>query len=235
MAPNSTSTAPQAPRIPVTRDRALQAAVALADAGGIDSLSMRKLARELGIEAMSLYYHVKSKDEILDGMVEIVVGQMTLAAAGTPWRAALRERAESARSVLGRHPWAISQISARTTRATMAFHDATIGCLLAAGFSMPLAAHALSLVDSYVHGFALQEASLPFDDAGDIGAVTDNILAEQVAMAETFPHLTQMAATLILQPGYAYGHEFDFGLTLILDGLEAAHEAPSADPQAPAA
>ena len=228
MAPSPAATTPQTPRAPVTRDRALGAAVALADAGGIDSLSMRKLARELGVEAMSLYYHVTSKDEILDGMVEIVVGEMALSDAHSPWRAALRERAESARRVLGRHPWAISQISARTTRATMAFHDATIGCLLNAGFSMPLAAHALSIIDSYVHGFALQEASLPLDDAGDIGAVTENILAEKEAMAEMFPHLTQMAATLILQPGYAYRHEFDFGLNLILDGLAAAHAAAPA-------
>ena len=209
-------------RTPVTRDRALRAAVALADAGGIESLSMRKLARDLGIEAMSLYYHVNSKDEILDGMVEIVVGEMALATNGTDWKTALRDRAESARRVLARHPWAISLINARTTRATMAFHDAVIGSLLHAGFSMPMAAHAMSLVDSYVHGFALEEASLPLDNAGDIGAVTENILQEQADMAEAFPYLTQMAVELILQPGYAYGHEFDFGLGLILDGLEVA-------------
>ena len=209
-------------RTPVTRDRALRAAVALADAGGIESLSMRKLARDLGIEAMSLYYHVNSKDEILDGMVEIVVGEMALATNGTDWKTALRDRAESARRVLARHPWAISLINARTTRATMTFHDAIIGSLLHAGFSMPMAAHAMSFIDSYVHGFALQEASLPLDDAGDIGAVTENILQERADMAEAFPHLTQMAVDLILQPGYAYGLEFDFGLGLILDGLEAA-------------
>ena len=133
-----------------------------------------------------------------------------------------RDRAESARRVLARHPRAISLINARTTRATMTFHDAIIGSLLHAGFSMPMAAHAMSFIDSYVHGFALQEASLPLDDAGDIGAVTENILQERADMAEAFPHLTQMAVDLILQPGYAYGLEFDFGLGLILDGLEAA-------------
>lgn len=217
-------------RIPVTRDRALRAAIALADAGGIDSLSMRKLAKDLGIEAMSLYYHVKSKDDILDGMVALVVEEMALPAPGAPWRAALRERAHSERAVLALHPWAISQMDARTIRATMKYHDSMIGCLLGAGFTMPLAAHALSLVDSYVHGFALQEASLPLDAAGDIRAATESILEQQDAMAESFPHLTEMARTLILQPGYAYGNEFGFGIDLILDGLERALRSPSATP-----
>ncbi|KGJ75396.1 hypothetical protein GY21_09715 [Cryobacterium roopkundense] len=217
-------------RTAVTRDRALHAAIALADAGGIDSLSMRKLAQVLGIEAMSLYYHVKSKDDILDGMVALVVEEMALPAPGEDWKTALRERAESERAVLARHPWAIAQVDARTTRPTMAYHDVMIGCLLAEGFTMPLAAHALSLVDSYVHGFALQEASLPLDKEGDIGAATEAILEQQAAMAESFPHLTQMANTLILQPGYAYGNEFDFGIGLILDGLARARNADSLTP-----
>ena len=219
-------------RIPVSRVRALHAAIALADSGGIESLSMRKLAKDLGIEAMSLYYHVKSKDDILDGMVGLVVEEMALPAPGTEWKVALRERAESERAVLARHPWAISQMDARTTRPTMKYHDVMIGCLLGAGFTMPLAAHALSLVDSYVHGFALQEASLPFDDEGDIRAATENILERQEAMEQSFPHLTEMARTLILQPDYAYGNEFGFGIGLILDGLEQARISPAAAPGA---
>ncbi|ALV42975.1 hypothetical protein AU252_18915 [Pseudarthrobacter sulfonivorans] len=207
-------------RTPVTRERALRLAVAVADAGGIESLSMRKLARELGIEAMSLYYHVKSKDEILDGMVELVVGEMVLARSDAEWKTALRERAESARTVLARHPWAISMMDARNTGASMRFHDDMIGCLVGSGFSIPLAAHALSVVDSYVHGFALQEASLPLDESGHIGVATESIM-EQRDMTE-FPYLTRMAVEHILQPGYAYGHEFEFGIRLILDGLEAA-------------
>jgi AcrR family transcriptional regulator len=213
-------------REPVTRERAIQVAVALADRGGIDSLSMRKLAGELGIEAMSLYYHVKSKDDILDGMLDAVYGEFATPQAGEEWREAMRERARSTRAVLARHPWATS-IKARTSPgpATLGHLDSVIGCLRAAGFSMPVVGHAMSLLDSYVQGFAMQEATLPLDAAGDIGAATEDIMAQQEQMAEAFPGLAEMAATLILQPGYAYGNEFEFGLELILDGIESAHRA----------
>jgi AcrR family transcriptional regulator len=214
-----------ASRVPVTRERALHAAVALADAGGIDSLSMRKLARALGIEAMSLYYHVKSKDDILDGMVDIVFNEIDQPPAGAEWEIAMRERAESTQRVLARHPWAISLMDSRTTpgAATLKHLDSAIGCLRDAGFSIPLAAHAMSLLDSYVRGFSQQEASLPLDESGDISATTESIMEQQHMMAGAFPHLAEMAVELILQPGYAYGNEFEFGLRLILDGIEAAH------------
>lgn len=218
MAPSGTNATS---REPVTRDRAVQVAVALADAGGLESLSMRKLAGELGVEAMSLYYHVKNKDELLDGMVESVVGEMKLPSPDSDWKTALRERAESARIVLGRHPWAISLMDSRTTLATLRLHDTVIGTLRRAGFSMAMAAHAMSLLDSYVHGFALQEASLPTDATGDIGEATESIMAESEVMA-AFPYLAEMAVTHILQPGYAYGNEFNFGLRVILAGIEAA-------------
>ncbi|MBG6057542.1 AcrR family transcriptional regulator [Cryobacterium sp. MP_M5] len=222
------TTAPsESTRAPVTREGAVRAAVALADRDGLDSLSMRKLARELGIEAMSLYYHVTGKDDILDGMVEVVVAEMALPADGAKWQAALRDGAESARAVLGRHPWAISLMDSRTTRATLKHHNAVIGCLRNAGFSFGLAAHAMSLLDSYVHGFALQEASLPLDESGDIGAATEQIMGRQDLMAE-FPYLSEMAVAHILQPGYAYGNEFRFGVGVILDGLEAALAADAA-------
>lgn len=209
------------PREPVTRDRAVRVAISLADAGGIPSLSMRKLAAELGIEAMSLYYHVAGKEDLLDGMVESVVDEMAVPTDGEPWRDALRRRADSARSVLARHPWAISQMDARTTQSTLRLHDAIIGCLLGAGFSIALAAHAMSLVDSYVHGFAQQEASLPTDDAGDISVATEAIL-EQTQRMQAFPNLSRMGRELVMQPGYAYGNEFEFGIELIIDGLQAA-------------
>ena len=222
--PRSGSTT--SPREPVTRERAVRVAVALADAGGIPSLSMRKLAGELGIEAMSLYYHVSGKEDLLDGMVESVVSEMAIPVDGASWRPALRERADSARAVLARHPWAISQMDARTTQATLRLHDAIIGCLLRAGFSMALAAHAMSLVDSYVHGFALQEASLPTDATGDISEATEAIL-DQTRMMEAFPNLAEMGRTLVMQPGYAYGNEFDFGIELVLDGLERSLQSPT--------
>jgi AcrR family transcriptional regulator len=213
-------------REPVTRERAIRAAIALADVGGLESLSMRKLAAGLGIEAMSLYYHVTSKDDLLDGMLDVVHSEFSTPRAGDEWRPAMRARAESTRTVLERHPWAIS-IKARTSPgpATLGHLNSVIGCLRAAGFSMPMAGHAISILDSYVQGFAQQEASLPLDPSGDISAATEDIMAQQRAMAETFPGLADMAVELILQPGYAYANEFDFGMRLILDGIEAAHRS----------
>lgn len=213
-------------RKPVTRERAIRAAVALADAGGIQSLSMRKLAAELGVEAMSLYYHVKSKEDILDGMLDLVHSEFSTPRAGEEWRTAMRARAESTREVLARHPWAIS-IKARTSPgpATLSHLDSTIGCLIAAGFMMPMVGHALSVLDSYVQGFAQQEASLPLDSSGDISAATEDIIAQQESMADSFPHLGEMATSLILQPGYAYANEFEFGLELILDGIDLARRS----------
>ncbi|MBP2216995.1 TetR/AcrR family transcriptional regulator C-terminal domain-containing protein [Arthrobacter sp. CAN_C5] len=220
------------PREPVTRERAIRVAVMLADSGGIESLSMRKLATELGIEAMSLYYHVKSKDDILDGMLDVVYSQFSTPRAGDEWRTAMCDRAESMRSALAQHPWAIS-IKARTSPGPVILGhlDSVIGCLRAAGFSMPLTGHALSLLDSYVNGFAQEEASLPLDSSGDIASATEDIMAQQEQMAQTFPNLADMAVSLILQPGYAYGQEFGFGLELILDGIAAAQTAALADPR----
>jgi AcrR family transcriptional regulator len=223
-----------APRLPVTRERALQAATALADRGGIESLSMRKLAAELGIEAMSLYHHVRSKEDILDGMVDLVFGEMQLPAPGERWRAAMRKRADSTRAVLAAHPWAIGILDSRTTpgAATLRYLDSVIAFLRAAGFSVAMAAHALSVLDSYVRGFAMQEASLPLDQSGSIEAATERILEQQHMMSNAFPHLGEMAAELILKPGYAYGNEFQFGIDLILDGLERALERDGESPAA---
>lgn len=197
----------------------------LADADGIDSLSMRKLAAELDVEAMSLYYHVKNKGDLLDGMLDAVYSEYFTPRAGDEWRPAMHARAESTRNILARHPWAIS-LKSRTSpgRATLGHLDSVIGCLGAAGFSMPMIGHSMSVLDSYVQGFAQQEASLPLDPAGSIGAATEEIIAQQISMAEDFPNLADMASTLILTPGYAYGNEFDFGLNLVLDGLASALE-----------
>jgi AcrR family transcriptional regulator len=210
--------------MPVTRERALHAAVALADEGGIGSLSMRKLAGELGIEAMSLYHHVKSKNDILDGMVDLVFAEMELPIPGENWRSGMRKRAESTRAVLARHTWAIAILDSRTSPGALTLRhlDSVIAFLRAAGFSVAMAAHALSVLDSYVRGFAMQEATLPLDESGSVEAATESILEQQNMMAGTFPHLTEMAQKLILQPGYAYANEFVFGLGLILDGLQAA-------------
>lgn len=219
---------PTKKREPVTRERAIRMAVELADVGGIESLSMRKLAAELGIEAMSLYHHVTNKDDILDGMLDTVYAEFSTPIAGQDWRTAMRERASSTRAVLARHPWAIS-IASRTSPgpATLGHLDAVIGCLRAAGFSMRMTGHAMSVLDSYVQGFAQQEASLPFDASGDISVATEDIMAQQEAMQDAFPNLADMAVSLVLQPGYAYGDEFEFGIELVLDGIAAAHAAES--------
>ncbi len=210
------------PRTPLSRERVLRAAVALADAGGIDSLTMRRLGEELGVEAMSLYKHVANKSDLLDGMTDAVFGEIELPSPGTAWRPAMRDRAISARAVLNRHPWATALMSSRTSPgpATLHHHDTVIGTLLAAGFPIPLAAHAFSAIDSYIYGFALQEATLPFETAEDAAEVAQVMFARMAA--DAYPHLTEFTVQHILQPGYDYADEFEYGLDLILEGLERA-------------
>jgi AcrR family transcriptional regulator len=214
-----------APRIPLTKQRVLGAAVALADRGGVRSLSMRKLAQELGVEAMSLYHHVANKDDILDGIVDVVFSEIDLPSGQADWKAAMRQRAISAREALLRHPWATGLMESRSTPgpATLRHHDAVLGILRNAGFSIELAAHAFSVLDSYIYGFALQEASLPFDTPEETAEVAQTIMAE--FPADAYPHLTELTIEHVLQPGYDYGNEYLFGLDLILDGLDRAHDA----------
>jgi AcrR family transcriptional regulator len=212
------------PRIPLSRDRVLRAAVAFADESGIGSLSMRKLGEALGVEAMSLYNYVANKDELLDGMVDLVFGEIDLPSGAADWKTAMRDRAISARHALARHPWAIALMQSRTSPgpATLRHHDAVIGSLREAGFSIEMAAHAFSALDSYVYGFALQEASLPFDTAEETAEVAETILSQ--FPADEYPHLAELTVEHVLQPGYDYGNEFEFGLDLILDGLEQVRD-----------
>jgi AcrR family transcriptional regulator len=214
-------------RAPLSRDRVLRAAVTRADQDGISSLSMRKLGEALGVEAMSLYNHVASKSDLLDGMIDIVFSEIDLPSGGGDWKAAMRRRAISARQVLRRHPWAIGLMESRTSPgpATLRHHDAVLGCLRRAGFSIDLTAHAYALLDSYVYGFALQEASLPFGSGEEAAQVAHQISA-QFASGQ-YPYLTEMATEHVLRPGYDFGDEFVIGLDLILDGLAAAaRQAP---------
>ena len=215
-------------RTPLSRERVLSAAVDFADANGIDSLSMRKLGDVLGVEAMSLYNHLANKSELLDGMVDIVFREIRLPAEGSGWRTEMRERAVSARTVLSRHRWAIGLMESRTSPgpATLRHHDAVLGTLRAGGFSIAMAAHAFSVLDSYIYGFALQEANLPFESGEETAALAQAIL-EQLP-ADEYPHLAELTAKHVLQPGYDYGLEFEFGLDLILDGLERARRNASA-------
>jgi len=213
-------------RAPLSRDRVLRAAVALADTAGISSLSMRKLGEALGVEAMSLYNHVTSKGDLLDGMIDIVFSEIDLPYGDGDWRAAMRRRAISARQVLHRHRWAIGLMESRTSPgpATLRHHDAVLGCLRRAGFPVALTAHAYSLLDSYIYGFALQEASLPFGTGEEAARVAAEI-SGQFASGQ-YPYLTEMAMEHVVQPGYDYGHEFETGLDLILDALQAAADRP---------
>ncbi len=210
------------PRARLNRDRVLRSAVALADAGGIESLTMRKLGEELGVEAMSLYNHVANKSDLLDGMIDVVFGEIDLPAGDADWRTAMRRRAISAREALSRHRWAIGRMESRATPgpATLRHHDAVIGTLRGAGFSIALAAHAYSALDSYIYGFAMQEPSLPFDTSAETAQVAQAIMAR--FSSGEYPHLTELAVEHVMQPGYDYGDEFEFGLDLILDGLERA-------------
>jgi AcrR family transcriptional regulator len=219
-----TSTGDRAPRIPLNRERVLHAAVALADESGSESLSMRKLGEAVGVEAMSLYHHVANKDDLLDGMIDVVFGEIELPSDGGDWKRAMRQRALSARRVLARHRWAIRFMESRTSPgpATLRHHDAVLGCLRNAGFSVRLAAHAFSVLDSYIYGFALQERSLPFDTPQQTAELAQELLAR--FPVDEYPHLAELTTQHVLQPGYDYGNEFAFGLDLILDGLDRASD-----------
>jgi AcrR family transcriptional regulator len=209
-------------QIPLSRRRVLDAAVTLADRDGVGALSMRKLAQELGVEAMSLYHHVAGKDAILDGIVDVVFAEIELPSGEGGWKAAMRRRAVSAREALRRHPWATALMESRSTPgpANLRHHDAVLGVLRNAGFSVELAAHAYSLLDAYIYGFALQESSLPFDTPEETAAVASSIM--DGFPADAFPYLTEIAVEHVMRPGYDYGNEYRFGLELILDGLERA-------------
>ena len=206
-------------RVPLSRDRVFRAAVALTDAAGIGSLTMRSLAQELGVKPMALYYHVANKEEILDGIVDLVFSEIELPTTNGDWRSEIVRRANSARRVLRRHPWAIGLMESRKTPgpATLRHPDATIGTLRAAGFSVEMTAHAYALLDSYLYGFALQEVSLPFEGPETVADVAEPMM--QQFPADAYPHLVEMTMEYVMQPGYDFGNEFEFGLGVILDAL----------------
>ncbi|MDA0182593.1 TetR/AcrR family transcriptional regulator [Solirubrobacter phytolaccae] len=208
-------------REPLTRERVLGAALELADGGGFESLSMRKVAAAVGVEAMSLYNHVANKEDLLDGLVDIVFGELEAPEPGAAdWKDALRRRAHSMRDVLNRHRWAVGLMESRVAPGpeNLRFHNATMGCLREAGFGFREAVHASSVLDAYIYGFALQERSLPFDTPEEHGAVIE---VKQAAIPDMtpFPYLVEVM-TEMATAGYDYATEFAFGLELILAGLE---------------
>jgi AcrR family transcriptional regulator len=208
-------------RTPLSRALVLQAAIRLADQGGLDALSMRKLGQELGVEAMALYYHFANKDEVLDGIVDIVFSEIDVPAAGSDWRTAMRRRALSLRDVLARHRWAIGMMESRRNPgpANLRHHDAVIGSLRVGGFDMEMTAHAYSLLDSYIYGFALTRMNLPFDNS-NVAEVAETML--QPFPVDEYPNLVSFIADHAMKPGYDYADEFEYGLDAILESLARA-------------
>ena len=213
----SPETEPRRKRL--NRVRVLQAAVTLADEAGLEAFSMRGLAQELGVVPMALYKHVANKDELLDGMVDIVFSEMDAPSIGEDWRSALRRRAISARDALKRHPWAIGLMESRHPGpANLAHHNATMGCLREAGFSFEMAIHAYSVQDAYIYGFALQEKDLAFETPQSAGQAAQR-RAEENGALQDYPYLAEIAARLP-KTGYDTDLEFAWGLDLILNGLD---------------
>ena len=203
-------------RLPLSRERVLRAAIVLADQSGIEALTMRRLGQALGVEAMSIYNHVANKDDILDGIVDLVLGDIYVPATGSHWKTAMRQRAISAHEVLLAHPWAAIQIMSRYNigPGMTRYLDSTLGRLREGGFSIEGALDAWNTLDSHLYGFTLQELNLPFEVEA-----TQQVSADVLGQipVDEFPHVVEVI-TEIMQSGR---HEnFEFGLDLILDGLE---------------
>jgi len=217
------------PRSRLSRERVLSAAIAHADAGGLEALSMRKLADELGVAPMALYRHVANRDDLVDGMVDVVFREIDLPSGGESWRTAMRKRAISVRDALLRHTWAIGLMESRRNPgpANLRHHDAVIGTLRAAGFSMEMVAHAYALLDAYIYGFALTRMNLPFESGDDVAEIAETML--DPFPFDAYPNLVAFITEHATKPGYDFGDEFEYGLELILDSLEgpAARAEPA--------
>jgi len=220
--PTTTKTRkPGKPRT-LTRERVLRTAVAIADERGLKGLTMRSLAKELDVEAMSLYNHVTSKDDLLDGMIDLVFSEIDPPAAGADWKAELRRRAVSTRTALLRHRWAVGEMEGRTSHgpSNLKVHDAVLGCLRAAGFSIEMTVHAMSVQDAYIYGFALQQTDMSSQTAEDFAAEAQRQMVAYADALADYPHLVEVVGGYVAKAGYDYEREFLFGFDVILDGLE---------------
>jgi AcrR family transcriptional regulator len=212
--------------VPLSKDRVLEAAIALAVRDGIEALSMRKLADELGAGAMSLYHYVPNKERLLDEMVDIVFGEIEVPPADGDWKSAMRRRASSTREVLNRHRWAVGLMESRRSPGPASFrvHNAVLGILREGGFSVEMTIQAYSLLDAYIYGFALQERSVPFESAEEsveVGQEQVQQYTEQSsALGEEFPYLAEIVAGHVAEVGYDFGPAFEYGLDLILDAID---------------
>jgi AcrR family transcriptional regulator len=213
-------------RIPLSREKVLKCALDLADQSGIASLTIRSLANSMGTKPMSLYHYVANKDEILDGIVDMVFDEIEPPSPAGEWRDQMHHRAHAVRRALKRHPWAVGLLETRASpgAATLRHHEATLATLRAAGFTVQMTAHAYALLDSYIYGAALQEAALPFHGPDAAAEVTASIV--KLFSGGQYPRLVEIATEHVLKPGYDFGDEFDFGLTVILDGLARSIQPP---------
>jgi AcrR family transcriptional regulator len=209
----------------LSRERVLKTAVDRADQGGLDALTMRSLAEELEVAPMALYNHVASKDDLIDAMVDVVFGEIGVPSGGGGWKTAMRRRAIAVHDALLRHRWAIGLMESRRRPgpANLRHHDAVLGRLRAGGFSVEMAAHAYSLLDSYVYGFALTKMTLPFETSEEVADVARGML--QPFPANEFPNLVEFITEHATKPGYDYGDEFEYGLDVLLEGLEREQHA----------
>ena len=209
-------------RKPLSRERVLETAVTLADQRGAEALTMRKLAAELGVEAMSLYNHVENKNDLLDGMINLVFGEIEVPPPGGDWKSELRTRATSTRTALNRHRWAIGEMEGRTDIGpeNMRVHEGVLACLRGAGFTVEMTIHAYSVQDAYIYGFVLQETDMSSETPEDFAKEARRQMKEYESVHSDFPNLVEVVGGYVAEHGYDYDTEFRFGLDVILDGLE---------------
>ncbi|WP_430645051.1 TetR/AcrR family transcriptional regulator [Agromyces sp. GXS1127] len=205
----------------LNRDRVLHGAIEFADREGIEPLTIRRLAEHLGVKPMTIYHYVANKEAIIDGMIDLVFDEIDRPSSDDPWREGIRRRSASLRIVLRRHPWATPLMESRTSpgAGTLGHHDAVLACWYRSGLPPELIAHGLAVVDAFVYGFALQEAALPFGEQhGDLTGAAEEIIVP--LPSGEHPNLVRFTQEYVLKPGYDFGRSFDFGLDLILDGIE---------------
>jgi AcrR family transcriptional regulator len=200
----------------------MRTAVDLADRHGIEWLSMRKLADELGVSAMTPYYYVPNKERLIDGMVDIVFSEIEPPSLDVDWKTAMRRRAVSTREALNRHRWAVGRMEGRTDHgaANLRLHDAVLGCLRNAGFSLEMTVHAYSVQDAYIYGFVLQETDMSSETPDDFAAEAQRQMEAYEDVLADYPNLVEVVGGYVAKSGYDYDAEFLFGLDLILEGLD---------------
>jgi AcrR family transcriptional regulator len=208
----------------LSRERILRAAIAHADAGRLEALTMRTLAETLDVSPMALYRHVADKDDLIDAMVDAVFTEIGVPAGGGDWKTAMRRRAISVHEALSRHPWAIGLMESRRRPgpSNLRHHDAVIGRLRAADFGIEMAAHAYSLLDSYIYGFALTRMNLPFETTAEVGETERDMI--QLPPVREYPNLAEFVTEHAMKPGYDHRGEFEYGLDVVLDGLERVRD-----------